>query len=111
MVFRKLIRAAKSDMTSERASAHSAWQAGLLACDIRTRLPGGKPPVTFESDRACAREGHLQRRVRGGFSPPSLTPATTEKHISRIKSIDHPEKNKKNKTKSSEKGRLQRARY
>jgi hypothetical protein len=45
-------------MASGEATAHPAWQAGLLACDIRPRLPGATcltvvSPVTFiEAGRA-----------------------------------------------------------
>jgi hypothetical protein len=67
-------------MTSGRASAHPAWQAGLLARDIRHISSRWEPPVILDAGRAWQpARGHIQRRVHGGFSPPSLTPAKTTK--------------------------------
>jgi len=60
-----------------------AWQAGLLAHDSRHTSSRSQWTSDFlvcrSDEKEFVRTGHLQRRVRGGFSPPSLTPAPVNK--------------------------------
>lgn len=55
------------------------WQAGFLARGSRhksSQLASCKPVTEgVPPESLVIRSGHSQRRVRGGFSPPSLTPA------------------------------------